>query len=187
MVELTPSFGPEESTFQWPGRLCQKIGVHFVRGSGRCENSPAIYRWGSIWQSIQSAKRTVESQVQVSITAEISETLSFSRPFDGLIRKSRFDPSTKVLGYSHSVRFADDTNSTFYRQSYPISQPLPPDLSIKPYLLACASQRAIAARIISVLSREHCSSESPLWPNAYFSFWRSSNPTSIRVCTNRRI
>ena len=41
-----------------------KVGVHFVRGSGRCENSPAIYRWGSIGQSIQSAKRTAESQVQ---------------------------------------------------------------------------------------------------------------------------
>src|SRR5438105_12812161 len=92
----------------------QKVGVHFVRGSGRRENSPAIYRWGSIGQSIQSAKRTAESQVRVSITAEISETLSFSRPFHGLICKSRFDPSTKVLGYSHSVRFADDTNSVFW-------------------------------------------------------------------------
>ena len=42
----------------------QKVGVHFVRGSGRRENSPAIYRWGSVGQSIQSAKRTAESQVQ---------------------------------------------------------------------------------------------------------------------------
>src|SRR5437764_13623112 len=73
----------------------EKVGVHFVRGSGRCENSPAIYRWGSIWQSIQSAKRTVESQVQVSITSEISETLSFSRPFDGLFVNLDLIPALK--------------------------------------------------------------------------------------------
>jgi len=44
--------------------LPKKVGVHFVRGGGRRENSPAIYRWGSVGQSIQSAKRTTESQVQ---------------------------------------------------------------------------------------------------------------------------
>ena len=59
----------------------------------------------------------LKTKSRISITAEISETLSFSRPFHGLICKSRFDPSTKVLGYSHSVRFADNTNFRFLGQT----------------------------------------------------------------------
>jgi len=40
--------------------------------------------------------------------------------------------------------------------------------------------RIFAALLATALSSWVC-------PNAYFSFWPSSNPTSIRVCTNRRI
>ena len=56
----------------------------------------------------------LKAKSRISITAEISETLNFSRPFHGLICKPRIDPSAKVLGYCHSVRFADDTNSAFW-------------------------------------------------------------------------
>ena len=54
---------PRDFEVSTPERFAQKVVVHFVRGSGRRENSPAIYRWGSVGQSIQSARRTAERQI----------------------------------------------------------------------------------------------------------------------------
>ena len=77
--------------------------------SGPSENSPAIYRWGSVAKLTQSAKRTAEKTGW-----ELRETFNLSRPLHGLLDKSRPDPSTKVLGYFHIVRSADDSHLPAY-------------------------------------------------------------------------
>jgi hypothetical protein len=48
---------------------------------------------------------------------ESASRLHISRPFHRLICKSRHQPSTKVLGYFHLVRFADETTSDSLRKA----------------------------------------------------------------------
>lgn len=57
--------------------------------SGPSENSPAIYRWGSVAKSKQSPKRTTGNQAGIR---------ELSRPLHGLLDKCRPDPSTKSAG-----------------------------------------------------------------------------------------
>src|SRR2546421_540306 len=82
--------------------------------SGPSENSPAIYRWGSVAKSKQSAKRTAESQAGIRENPSISAV----RYTDCLINLDLI-PALKVLGYSHIVREADDTYP-FWAKEFPL-------------------------------------------------------------------
>jgi hypothetical protein len=46
-------------------------------------------------------------------------SFNLSRPFHGLSCKSRLDPSTQVLGFSHFVRSADEALPSFFGKARP--------------------------------------------------------------------
>ena len=74
-----------------------------VREADLVKNSPAIYRWG-----FSSEIETVREADGWKSGCIPRETLKLSRPLHGLLDKCRPDPSTKVLGYFHIVRSADE-------------------------------------------------------------------------------
>jgi hypothetical protein len=84
-----------------------KVGLFIVRGADDVKIAQRFI--AGIWteRTSQSAKRTAEKN------RTPQKTIDLSHPFHGLIGKTRFEPSTEVLGYSHLVRSADDTNPAF--------------------------------------------------------------------------